>query len=311
MDNDASRFSSFETKIGKIRQAIGLVKPGISEGDEHARKREPPKEVQGESTEAKPTEADSPGIRDLLKSLLDIEEDIEDLRQVKDIQDELNMMASVFRIQEDVTQEMYQNIQEEKVRHEPQNASREQHDQSTSLNYLKAVVKKNLKEVERLDQFAGRAAAAIEQLLELKQKQADLLLTNATYNINEATDKQGKTLMMFTVVTIIFLPVSFMASFLALNVKQFLWGDDKLPLRWVVTVILSVSLPLSAVFLGVAFNLDKSQRHINFGWIPKYLRKVKSVSPPKLALRRNKKEMHVEEGGSRDLGTGGLGLARD
>ncbi|KAF2965952.1 hypothetical protein GQX73_g7619 [Xylaria multiplex] len=300
MDSDASRFSIFETSIGKIRRAIGLVKLDISESRGHLKKQEPPKEVQGKSTEAKPTEADSLDIRNLLKSLLDIEEDIEDLRQVKDIRDELNMMTSVFHIQEEVMKEMYQNIQEEKARVKPQDTSRKQPDQSTSLNYLKTVVKKNLKEVERLDQFAGRAAAAIEQLLELKQKQADLLLTNATYNINDATDKQGKTLMMFTVVTIIFLPGSFMASFLALNVAQFPWGEDKLPLRWVVKVILSVSLPLSTVFLSVAFNLDKSQRHKHFGWFTKRLPEVQSICPPKLAFRRNKKEKHVEEGTSRD-----------
>jgi hypothetical protein len=54
-------------------------------------------------------------------------------------------------------------------------------------------------------------SAQIEQLLDLKHKQANLLeeqmtrvLTSAIFRINEETDKQGKTLMWFTTVTIVF-----------------------------------------------------------------------------------------------------------
>ncbi|CAI6083509.1 unnamed protein product, partial [Clonostachys chloroleuca] len=35
------------------------------------------------------------------------------------------------------------------------------------------------------------------------------------------SEKQGKTLMLFTVATIVFLPLSFMAAFFAINITEF------------------------------------------------------------------------------------------
>ncbi|GAW25979.1 putative ankyrin repeat protein [Rosellinia necatrix] len=217
------------------------------------------------SNEAKPAE--------VLEKLLDIKNDIEDLREIKDIQDELSIMIHLFGIQKDTIEEMHKSMHQ---------ATRQKNDRTRpdQLNllpdsYAKAAIKRNVQEVERLEKSAEKAVEAIEKLLELKQKQADLLLTGAIYKINDATDKQGKTLLTFTVVTIIFLPSSFMASFLALNVSQFPWtesiNDSKLPLNWVVKTILSVSLPLSIVLLLFAFYLNASLREKHIGFVVRWI----------------------------------------
>ncbi|KAI0416400.1 hypothetical protein F5X98DRAFT_343755, partial [Xylaria grammica] len=270
MDNDVKRFRTFQENIEGLDLATGLPKSKAPKSRRQPQSQKLRKKTQNEI-----------GIQDLL----DIEKDIEDLRRIKDIRDELNMMTSLLRTQKGISQEMGQIIHQDRNQHSSRKASREETGQSTSLNSPQEVVARNLEEVKRLDDFAGRAAAAINQLLKLKQKQADLLLTNKIYEINDATDKQGKTLLTFTVVTIIFLPLSFMASFLALDVTQFPRVGDKLSLDWVVEITLSVSLPLSAVLLFIAFNLDKSQRQ----WVSESLSKVKSI-------RRHRKEKHVEEG---------------
>ncbi|KAI1302722.1 ankyrin repeat-containing domain protein [Xylaria venustula] len=238
MDNDIVRFRQFQTTIENLAMM-----------DKEKSKTSEDKKQPGEVLDKK----------SVLQNLLNIEKDIEDLRRIKDIRDELHMMDSVFRKQDGVIQAMDQIIQRRNGRNGTEDPS---HGLSshTSSDHLQAVIKRNLEEVEALDRFARKAGDAIEQLLELKQKQADLLLTNAIYNINDATDKQGKTILAFTLVTILFLPLSFMASFLALDVSQFPRHGDKLSLNWVVTIILSVSLPLAVLFFFVAFSLNKSQR---------------------------------------------------
>ncbi|KAK3291566.1 uncharacterized protein B0H64DRAFT_248055 [Chaetomium fimeti] len=116
------------------------------------------------------------------------------------------------------------------------------------------VVDRNIREVDRLDLFAERASRAIQQLLDLKNKQANLKLT-------QGTDKQGKTVLYFTVATIIFLPLSFMSSFLTIEVKQFPRGDDgKLSIDFVLQVIFAVSVILIVPSVLVAFNLDHESR---------------------------------------------------
>ncbi|KAI1744266.1 hypothetical protein F4680DRAFT_287410 [Xylaria scruposa] len=281
MDRDAVRFERFENNLKRLNQV----------------------QEEKNSEEA---------ISEILKELSNIEEDTEDLRQIKDIRDELNIMTSLFQVQGEVTEEMRRIIMEDETRYRPPGTS-ENYDSQRPLSPSspQKIAKRNLEQLKALDDLAERAAYAIDQLLELKQKQADLLLTKAIYKINNATDKQGKTVMTFTVVTIIFLPASFMASFLALQVSQFPWAGDKLPLDWVLKVLLSVSVPLTVTALAIAFSLG-SQRIAAL-----LLNTVKPLSGPMKYLAdtvksllttraygliisvlsaRNSREKHIEEG---------------
>ncbi|KAI0875578.1 hypothetical protein GGS24DRAFT_454664 [Hypoxylon argillaceum] len=268
MNEDVARVRTFLGNIERLKQGTEQLPskksetmsaeadfqadPEVSGKDLDIKKLKPEtKQLPSKRSETKSAEDVFEVKPEVVGKLLDIKDDIKDLREIKDIQDELGIMMYLFRIQEDAIKEMYDVMQGKN--------HRTQASTMPSYSYAREIVERNLEEVKRLDHSAEKAVNAIERL-ELKQKQADSLLTGAIYRINDATDKQGKTLLTFTVVTIIFLPLSFMASFLALDVAQFPRVGDKLSLNWVVKITLSVSLPLSAVLLFIAFNLNKSQR---------------------------------------------------
>ncbi|KAH6842343.1 hypothetical protein B0I37DRAFT_417528 [Chaetomium sp. MPI-CAGE-AT-0009] len=176
-----------------------------------------------------------------VEDLLDISNDIKDLREIKDIRDELNIMSSIFHAQNEVMKAMEHMLRGRKNMDSNfthmagglnGNADYSLEDINHQRMYhspMLTVVDRNVREVDRLD---------IEQLLDLKNKEANLKLTQGIYKINDGTDKQGQTVMYFTVATIIFLPLSFMSSFLTIEVDEFPRSEDgKLSIHFVLQVI--------------------------------------------------------------------------
>ena len=118
------------------------------------------------------------------EDLLDIASDINDLREIKDIRDELNIMSSVFHTQNEVLKAMEHILREKQhrrndvtgwprrtkaafsymaassedsVKYSPDDINDERLYHSPMLT----VVDRNIREVNRLDLFAERAARAV------------------------------------------------------------------------------------------------------------------------------------------------------
>ncbi|KAK2760347.1 hypothetical protein FQN54_002416 [Arachnomyces sp. PD_36] len=151
-------------------------------------------------------------------------------------------------------------------------------DENSLLTHNK-VLESHLYRIGKMDKLAEKTYVALNHLLDLKQKQANVsealsarkqqentarqARISAAHaeegvKVAEATARQGKTVLVFTVVTIIFLPLSFLAAFFAINIQQFPWnGDDKLPMDYVLKYMLSISGAVSIPFILVAFNQDR------------------------------------------------------
>lgn len=88
----------------------------------------------------------------------------------------------------------------------------------------------------------------LEDLLDLKQKQA---------NVSEARIARvsGNTITVFTIVTIIFLPASFMAAFFALPIAEYPFVDELFHLdyaiKWTMSVTAAIAVPLIILALYV------------------------------------------------------------
>ncbi|KPM43976.1 hypothetical protein AK830_g2646 [Neonectria ditissima] len=147
-----------------------------------------------------------------VKGIMDIEQDIEDLRQAKDIREELGIMSSLFHIQKEVLQVMDHAFKDERaLANRPGLIPSD-----TSPSPKSATSAPVMSFEERV--FHSPMLAAIQQLLDLKHKQANLLeerltrqlsketseLTSQILDLNTETSSQGKTIIYFTIATIFF-----------------------------------------------------------------------------------------------------------
>ncbi|KAK4569974.1 hypothetical protein LTR86_002944 [Recurvomyces mirabilis] len=144
-----------------------------------------------------------------VQTLLDIGAETRLLREVKDIRDELDMLKMIYETQETHVPKMINHLIDLLPEHDEQGSRiRELHQDQIRH------IKHPLRDIERMGKQVERIYNSIRDLLDLKQKHA---------NAMQATDtaRQGKTLMVFTIVTVIFLPLSFLAAFFAINITQF------------------------------------------------------------------------------------------
>ncbi|OJJ37960.1 hypothetical protein ASPWEDRAFT_472784 [Aspergillus wentii DTO 134E9] len=99
---------------------------------------------------------------------------------------------------------------------------------------------------------------SINTLLDLRQKQASI--KEAEFGRLQANDtvRQSNTIMVFTIVTIIFLPLSFLSSLFALDVSSFPHEGDNLryPEWWLFPILFGVSAAVSIPCIFVAFNVN-------------------------------------------------------
>ncbi|SPN96596.1 uncharacterized protein DNG_00118 [Cephalotrichum gorgonifer] len=132
---------------------------------------------------------------------------------IKDIRDELNILKTIAT---------YQRTVQDELHNEPVQSDR-------SASYV-------VDDIRELDKGATRIQEAVDKILALEQN--DIAILQADEGV-----RQGRTLMVFTFVTILFLPLSFLTSFFALDVASFLNTP-----RWTFLVIFLVSGCLFAIF---------------------------------------------------------------
>ncbi|KAI5820040.1 hypothetical protein BZA77DRAFT_125803 [Pyronema omphalodes] len=146
--------------------------------------------------------------------MCDILKEATSMDTIKDIRDEINTTMKVLRTQQSVLSELF------KILHPKDKEREEDWTELADLDYLR-IVEANKNIFCNLEEEARSVHDALRQLLNLKQKQANILEAKATRKQSKETAKQGDTMLTFTIVTIIFLPMSFLSSFFALSVSQF------------------------------------------------------------------------------------------
>ncbi|TVY18934.1 Ankyrin-2 [Lachnellula arida] len=164
------------------------------------------------------------------ESTFSIHRETEQLEVVKDVRDELNMILIILRDQLKAV------------------------DESNHISLFKPTslhdsICLHENEIKALDRRAEKVYIALKDLLDLKQKQANVAEARSQRHQAEETTTQGKAILLFTIITIIFLPLSFLSSFFAIQIVEFPTLTLSFVLRYMFPITAAISLPCILVAL--------------------------------------------------------------
>ncbi|KAI0913431.1 hypothetical protein F4824DRAFT_367456 [Ustulina deusta] len=191
-----------------------------------------------------------------LDALLDIGVETSLLAEIKDIRDELNIIMGILDAQLQTITYLEGFVTDE-VRGE---GSRRTTDAVVSeIRRRTGEQKRGLdakqKDVSRMDRQALSLYDGLTDLLDLKQKHSNALEARFAGDQAVIAAKQGQTIMVFTIVTIIFLPLSFIASFFAINFVE--WEERiQLSIPYVSKYLFGIGFAISIPLVALAFTVQ-------------------------------------------------------
>ncbi|VUC38053.1 unnamed protein product [Clonostachys rosea] len=158
--------------------------------------------------------------------VMDITGETELMIEVDDILDELHTLKTILRDQESVIGELNKSLREM--------AGNSQKSPTVETR----VLENHLLRIARMEEAARKANTSIHRLMDLKQKQASLAESWYARAAARDTARQGKTVIVFTVVTILFLPVSFITSVFTIEANTFPRDqNDRIPFEYAMKCI--------------------------------------------------------------------------
>ncbi|CZR52676.1 uncharacterized protein PAC_02553 [Phialocephala subalpina] len=120
-------------------------------------------------------------------------------------------------------------------------------------NDLLELIRNRKAEIQDLEEAALRTTQQLQGLLSLKQQQASIIEAKAALARADESVKQGRAIMAFTIVTIFFLPLGFIAAFFGMNNKEINaspWMSLHQQMRW----MFGVSTAVIVVSISIAFS---------------------------------------------------------
>ncbi|KIV91537.1 hypothetical protein PV10_06066 [Exophiala mesophila] len=189
---------------------------------------------------------------EFVNKLLNIDEEAALLVECKDIEDELEILSNVLRQQKQVLK----NVEDE-LRGSKTVAYHQRLDAYTKLGEQQRLVDADITDLARMARQARSVNDNLTQILDLKQKHANAVEARFQRVQAQETARQGQTLMVFTVVTIVFLPLSFLATVFTIDIIEFPRppdsGSGELHLGWVLKYVLGIGLGVSVPLIFFAF----------------------------------------------------------
>ena len=178
---------------------------------------------------------------------IDNRKDLDALLELRDIEDELNTIDKLIKEQQATVTDMLGQFHTLNKKHSKG---------LKGINFLHEVAQFLSDHKEQIDSMLKSAQAAqqgFKELLDMTQKQANIVEAHLAREQNEVAADQSRSVMIFTIFTIIFLPLSFFASVFGINAKE--WGGaNYLSLHDMFTYMGSISLAVIVIALLAAFN---------------------------------------------------------
>ncbi|KAK3362425.1 hypothetical protein B0T25DRAFT_6339 [Lasiosphaeria hispida] len=193
------------------------------------------------------------------------------LVEIMDVQDELSIVDSVLVTQKNVLQMLIQQMHK---RSDSDKKSKQKIDaimlsalrDSSRIQEAIRVVENNISSVAEMISSAKRVQEDLKQLLDFKQQQSNAWETRFARKLAEQGQKQNNIMLVFTLVTIVFLPLSFISSFFALSIDEFPRneesGNTAWPIREVSGYLFGISIAVSLPLIAAAFYINPISRMV-------------------------------------------------
>ena len=168
-------------------------------------------------------------------------DDFTNLLELRDIADELNTIKSLLNQQLEQVKQMikqYRTIWK---------SCRRGYHGKEFLQEGQRRIERYKRQIESLESSCQQAIGDYKDLLNLKE-------THSGVEEARTASEQARTVTIFTVITIIFSPLSFLASIFGMNVSDWSGTPQNPDLRDALKIILSTSFSVIAVLLLLAFN---------------------------------------------------------
>ncbi|CAG8971845.1 hypothetical protein HYALB_00001956 [Hymenoscyphus albidus] len=244
--NDSSRFQEVQLSMQKVREPNTPGTPGDITDPELEELKKELHELQQPRT----------------GSLFDITVEITKLREIMDIQDELHMIEDVLE------QQIRAILRLDDVLHFKRDNSAP--DLLSKIENRRGMIAQLQADAQRPYEGANASEARSgRQQAEQATLQATLQAKQA-----EATTRQGTSIMLFTTVTILFLPLSTLSSIFGLNAKDLNDGNIA------ISVVFAYIFPLSLFIVIMAFLLvfHEGVRIFFTLYVTKALQKIHTLS---------------------------------
>lgn len=270
---------------------------------------------------------------DMHKDFLDINPEGKLFLEIQDILDELHIIARVKDQQEKVTKALIKQMAQiypefaraKDTLADPESFQVVDWTRQRADHLLESMQNQQL-EIENMRLAAEHTSNALKELLSLKQQQASIVEAREAVKQAQETLKQGRSIMLFTIVTIIFLPLSFFSSIFGMNTLELNdshWTFNEVfsymfPISIAtitVSLLLAFSTTMRAVFsdLSILFNFGILSFIFNVGWTwvitqtpvytwwynaYRYIRRLKQEEKKIIAMMKNNakaKQREMEE----------------
>ncbi|OAA55354.1 GTP-binding protein [Niveomyces insectorum RCEF 264] len=150
------------------------------------------------------------------------------------------------------------------------------------------------RDLQRIDRRAENVYTGLRSLLELKQMQSNALEAKFARDQAVTASKQDQAILVFTVVTIVFLPMSFMATLFTINID--VWSNPLPPpyvAKYTFSIGLGISIPLFIIALTVTDTIAATSRCLvatkNLlvaGWAPSFQQRERANLPGRTTAGR-------------------------
>lgn len=118
---------------------------------------------------------------------------------------------------------------------------------------INTIIDQGLQDIAKLDAQAERLSGSLSELLQLKQAHYNAFELEFSRDLALDAAKQGRAVLVFTIVTIVFSPLSFVAAFFTMNLTVF---PEQLSLSYVSRYVFGLGFAVAIPCIVLAVSLD-------------------------------------------------------